>query len=151
MKALLFSVLVGSCFLCLGQAQDKLSFKNGDISKHIVYANKKHNKTNLFLEKGGKYHITAEGEWQDANFEPTDAEGFAGFTKAMKKGNFLKPMKNEPYMKLIARIKGKKIAIGKGSTFIAKRKGRLVLMPNDATFFFGNNHGTLEVTIKRLE
>ena len=103
------------------------------------------------MEQGAKYHFKAAGEWQDAGFKPSNADGFEGFTTAMQKGNFLKPVKKENYMKLIARIGGKKIGIGTAHTFIAPKTGRLVFIPNDATFFFGNNSGVLQVTVERIE
>lgn len=123
----------------------------GETVTDTVYAWKKCNKTNIKLVKGGTYKITATGQWQDAGFEPTDANGFEGFTKAMKKGAFLKPMKKENYMMLLAKVGGKKIPVGTESIISIKKSGRLIFIPNDATFFFGNNSGELVVRVERLE
>lgn len=131
-----------------GIAQNRLGIN--ESATDTVYAWKKNNKTTIKLKKGETYKITAKGEWQDAGFTPTDANGFEGFTKAMKKGNFLKPMKKENYMMLVARAGGKKYAIGTENTITPKKSGKLIYMPNDATFFFKNNHGKLVVTITRI-
>lgn len=140
------SFFLSISFNCLAQ-KVILSFNEAHID--TVYAWKKHNKTSIKLKKGETYKITANGEWQDAGFPPTDANGFEGFTKPMKKGNFLKPMKKENYMMLIAKVGCKKYAIGTEKTVTPKRSGRLIFMPNDATFFFKNNSGELVVSITK--
>lgn len=123
----------------------------GETMTDTVYAWKRCNKTSIKLKKGETYKIRGTGQWQDAGFTPTDANGFEGFTKAMKKGAFLKPMKKQNYMMLLAKVGGKKIPIGTEKAITPKKDGRLVFMPNDATFFFGNNSGELVVTIARTE
>ncbi len=133
-----------------GQPTDFIVLAVGDFTTDTVFANIRCNRTSLKLVKGASYEMIATGQWQDANFEPTDANGFVGFTKAMKRGNFLKPMNCENYMKLLARVGRKKIAVGTHFILQPKRSGRLVFIPNDATFFFGNNSSKLMVTIKRL-
>lgn len=138
-------------FSVINSNAQKLTYLGiNDSLLYSVVASKKRNKTTIKVKKGETYQITAKGEWQDAGFDPTDANGFEGFTKAMKKGAFLKPMKKENYMMLLAKVGCSKTPIGVEKTITTTKSGRLVFMPNDATFFFGNNSGELDVTVKRL-
>ena len=115
-----------------------------------VAANQFYQSTGLALIKGETYEITAVGEWQDASFPPSDANGFKGFTAPMFFGMLLKPMPRQYYMKLCGKVGGWKFPIGTATTITIKRNGELLLYANDAKGFFDNNSGTLKVTIKKL-
>ncbi|MCB9192120.1 MAG: DUF3943 domain-containing protein [Flavobacteriales bacterium] len=115
-----------------------------------VNANDLFQPTGISVEKGETYQITAEGQWQDAGFPPTDANGFKGFTAPMFFGMLLKPMPSNYYMKLCAKVGHWKFPIGTSSTLTMKRSGELLLFPNDAKGFEGNNHGALQVSVKHL-
>lgn len=147
------SFLLFIVFACSVQAQSPALavMEVGDTIDCKVFANQRINKTHIQLQQGAVYNITAEGYWQDAGFDSTDANGFVGFTKSMQRGNFLKPMPGENYMMLIAKVRGVKTAIGTESILHSHKGGALILMPNDARFFFGNNSGSLEVRIVRVE
>ena len=64
---------------------------------------------------------------------------------------YLKPMPKENYLKLVAKAGGRHEPVGTLAKVRFKKGGKLILQPNDAVFFFGNNSGMLTVTIKRLE
>lgn len=138
------------CILICGQARSQsLILQKGDSIIILVKANKHHTKTGIKVGHGETYQISASGKWQDAGFEPTDAEGFPPKNGVMRSAKFLKAMPKENYMKLIAKSGGAHYAIGNSANIIF-RNGDLVLQANDAAFFFGNNSGTLTVAIKRL-
>ena len=105
--------------------------------------------TGILVTKGETYQITAEGDWQDADFPVTDANGFKGFTAPMFFGMLLKPMPSQYYMKLCGRVGNWKFPIGTSCTVTMKRSGELILFPNDAKGFFDNNSGTMRVTVKQ--
>ncbi len=152
--SLQFTVSVILCFAGiegLAQGNGLRSLQVGDTAMYQVWAKVQNNKTDLRLKRGAKYHIQASGQWQDADFKPTDANGFVGFTKAMKIGKGLKPMPKENYLKLLARVSASIIPVGTEATFKAAKSGRLILIPNDARFFFGNNSGSLIVRVTRME
>lgn len=100
-----------------------------------VEAKKHHTCTGIRIYPGETYQISATGTWQDAGFEPTDAEGFPPQNGAMRFAKFLKAMPKENYMKLIARAGGKSLAIGNAAHVRFQRRGQLILQANDATFF----------------
>lgn len=108
-------------------------------------------KTSISVNKGEVYEIRASGKWQDASFEPTDANGFKGFTAPMFFGMLLKPLPSQNYMKLCGRVKGFKFAIGNEATIEMKRDGMLELFANDAKGFFDNNSGILKVVVKQIK
>jgi hypothetical protein len=136
---------------CRAQPSHLRDLAVGDTAIYRVLAKVQHNKTGLRLKRGAVYQITAAGQWQDADFKPTDANGFKGFTRAMKIGQGLKPMPKQNYLKLLAAIGFSITPIGAENTLKPAQNGRLVFIPNDARFFFGNNSGSLLVTVKRVE
>lgn len=121
-----------------------------DSSYFSVSANRLYQATTIQVKKGETYEITAEGQWQDASFPATDANGFKGFTAPMFFGMLLKPMPSQWYMKLCGKVGNWKFPIGTKTTITIKRNGELELFPNDAKGFFDNNNGKLRVTIKPL-
>lgn len=106
--------------------------------------------TKISVKKGEVYQISASGKWQDASFEPSDANGFKGFTAPMFFGMLLKPLPSQHYMMLCGRVKTFKFPIGNEASVEMKRDGVLELFANDAKGFFDNNSGTLTVVIKQL-
>lgn len=106
--------------------------------------------TGIMVTKGETYQIMATGEWQDADFPPTDANGFKGFTAPMFFGMLLKPMPSQYYMKLCGKVGNWKFPIGISTTVEMKRTGELYLFPNDAKGFFDNNNGSIKVTVLKV-
>ena len=103
------------------------------------------------VAKGETYRITAEGQWQDAGFPASDANGFKGFTAPMFFGMLLKPLPGQYYMKLCGKVGGWKFPIGTECTIRIRRDGELQLFANDAKGFFDNNSGSLKVTVTKVE
>ena len=103
--------------------------------------------TGIMVTKGETYSFEAIGEWQDADFPATDANGFKGFTAPMFFGMLLKPLPSQYYMKLCGKVGNWKFPIGTSTTITMKRSGELLLFANDAKGFFDNNSGTISVTI----
>ena len=116
-----------------------------------VQANQLYQPTGITVSKGETYAITAEGEWQDADFHPSDANGFKGFTAPMFFGMLLKPLPSQYYMKLCGKIGSWKFPIGTSTEVKIKRNGELLLYANDAKGFFDNNTGTMKVKITRID
>jgi len=127
------------------------ALQKGDSISILTKATKRFTQTGIKVIKGETYQITAVGKWQDAGFEPTDAAGFPSKNAAMRFAIYLKPMPKENYLKLVAKVGGRHEAIGTEAKIRFKNSGKLIPQPNDAVFFFGNNSGTLTVTIKRVE
>jgi len=124
------------------------SYQNDTVIE--VNANRLFQPTSIQVTEGETYQITASGEWQDATFTPTDANGFKGFTTPMFFGMLLKPMPSQYYMKLCGKVRNWKFPIGTSGTITMKRSGELKLYANDATGFFDNNSGQLVVEVKAL-
>ena len=115
-----------------------------------VSANQLSVETGVPVVKGETYQISAEGEWQDADFPPSDANGFKGFTTPMFFGMLLKPMPSQYYMKLCGKVGNWKFPIGSSATITIKRDGELLLFANDAKGFYDNNSGILKVAVKKM-
>lgn len=133
-------LIVCMCFPLFTLAQQKIS-----VDAKVLFQ-----PTNIQVTKGETYQITAEGEWQDADFPTSDANGFKGFTAPMFFGMLLKPLPGQYYMKLCGKVGGWKFPIGTFAEIKAKRTGELLLFANDAKGFFDNNRGTIKVTVKKI-
>ena len=118
--------------------------------KVTVQANHELTASMIAVYDGETYQITATGEWQDADYTPSDADGFEGMNAPMFFGMLLKPLPGASYMKLCGKVEGWKFPIGNSTMVKMKRSGKLYLFPNDAKGYFGNNSGTMEVTIQRV-
>lgn len=138
-------LIVSLLFLALESTAQEHSYQV------IVDAKTFPNHSGIQVEKGEVYTIEAKGEWQDADFPPTDANGFKGFTAPMFFGMLLKPLPSQFYMKLCGKVEGFKFPIGTKTTVEMKRSGELQLFANDAKGFFDNNSGTIIVTINKVE
>lgn len=125
--------------------------KKGDSLIVSVKASKRHTSSGIHISKGESYEISATGKWRDAGFEPTDAGGFPSKNAVMKFARYLKPMPKENYLKLIAKVSGEHYAVGTSAVIHCTKNGKLIFQPNDAFFFYGNNSGTLIVTIRRID
>jgi hypothetical protein len=149
-KAGISFCLLGLLLYC--HAADKsLMLKPGDSVSIDVKANKHGTHTGIRMQKGTSYRIQATGKWRDAGFEPTDAEGFPPKNAAMRFARFLQPDPKENYMKLMVKVGGRHWPVGVSRTVHFNKNGTLILQPNDATFFFGNNSGVLHVTVTRID
>lgn len=116
-----------------------------------VPANEYPTATGITVTKGDVYEISASGEWQDADFKPSDANGFKGFTAPMFFGMLLKPLPGQYYMKLCGKVGNWKFPIGTSATVTMKRSGELMLFANDAKGFYENNSGALKVTVTQVK
>ena len=142
MKRALGFILVMICCQAFAQQPEK-TFE--------VHADQLLQNTGMMVFKGETYQITAEGQWQDAGFPPSDANGFKGFTAPMFFGMLLKPLPGQYYMKLCGKVRGWKFPIGTECTVKIRRDGELQLFANDAKGFFDNNSGSLKVTVTKVE
>lgn len=140
-----------STLFCHYATAQSIILQKGDSVIILTRATKRFTHSGIRVSSGETYQITATGLWRDAWLEPTDAGGFPPKNAAMRFAKFLKPMPKENYLKLVAKVGSKHEPIGTSAKVRFERSGRLILQPNDAVFFYGNNSGTLTVTIKRLE
>ena len=148
---LFITLFVLSVLGCSHAMAQSAVLQKGDSVIILAKATKRFTHTGIKVSRGETYQITATGRWQDAGFEPTDAGGFPSKNAAMRFAIYLKPMPKENYLKLIAKVGGRHEPIGTSSRLRFQKSGKLILQPNDAVFFFGNNSGTLMVTIKRID
>lgn len=123
------------------------SFAQNDSNSVVISATQGYQPTSIHVKRGETYRFSAEGQWQDASFPATDANGFKGFTAPMFFGMLLKPLPGQYYMKLCGKVGNWKFPIGTSTTITMKRSGELELFANDAKGFFHNNSGQMVVTL----
>ena len=144
-------LIVALGFLFLSVISFECTGQNQHESVVEIPANQLYQPTGIIAIKGETYQLTAEGEWQDADFPASDANGFKGFTAPMFFGMLLKPMPSQYYMKLCGKVGCWKFPIGTSTEIKIKRDGELLLFANDAKGFFDNNKGTMKVTIRKID
>ncbi len=133
-----------------------------------VFADKASNNSNVFLEAGKTYKITAStnDKWTDDYIE-TDANGFTSSRgKDKVSREILKLFESKRrvpdanwfcligYTIYLVPILGKytfKIGSTKTLTIPENKGGILYLYANDVNTMYWNNHGKITVTIKRTE
>lgn len=137
-----------------------------------VKASEAHNRSNVQLQKGNVYEITATGQWKDGTCTSTDAAGFkasdcgspnAGVDLGLASMEALKRDKNAQWLCLTGSIYNQtsnsfenilpdqQFSIGKAAKIKPTVNGKLVLFANDVVSGYGNNTGQLTVTIKRIQ
>lgn len=148
-KKLIFSSLFWiSCF----QLNAQINLNVGDSVQIIVPANIFITPSKITVARNEVYDIKVYGEWVDAGFPATDANGFPPNKAFLMLGRILKRMPLENYMMLCASInKSHHFSIGTGIKKKMRKTGLLNLYPNDAKGFFENNEGEMQVIIKRVE
>ncbi len=131
-------------------AQVKLNV--GDSVQIIVPANIFTTPTGVQVTRNEVYDIKTIGEWIDADFSATDANGFPPNKAFLMLGRILKRMPLKNYMMLCASInKSHHFFIGNRIIKKISKSGILNLYPNDAKGFYENNKGEMRVVIIRIE
>ncbi|MCG3168080.1 MAG: hypothetical protein POELPBGB_03880 [Bacteroidia bacterium] len=135
---------------CICQNPCKLSV--GDSIEIKVSANVFTTSGGIDVAKGEIYKFSSFGEWIDAGFPATDANGFHSNNPVLMLGRILKRMPLKNYMMLCGSIK-KAHHFPIGTSLIRKMNasGPLNLYPNDARFFYNNNKGEMRVLVTRIK
>lgn len=114
-----------------------------------VFAAERWNFTMLEVEAGETYRLTSAGTWIDLNIE-TDANGFSD--EILDAFSHLKRNTDAKWFELIASIDTTSQHIVGGEREVTfNESGTLSLFANDAEGFYGNNSGSINTTITRLE
>ena len=107
------------------------------------------NDSGIDLERGAQYRVDVSGQWFDAG-HPAGADGWPGTTIT----NFfvwLRRARDLPWSALVGCVDRRESYFHlRSGTFTAVATGRLYCFANDARGFYGNNTGSLHVTLERL-
>lgn len=113
-----------------------------------IDSRKKWNDTGINVVAGRKYKYRATGLWKDWYIE-CDANGFSQLL--MDLGNWTKRVPSAKWFQLVCAVNqdtSKFIKLGTAGTFNAPYSGRLWAFANDAAFAYGNNSGSVELSIQ---
>lgn len=104
--------------------------------------------TGITLEKGGTYDFEAVGYWTDWTIT-CDANGFSRWY--LKPVGWTKRNLAEDWFVLMGSLdKGKSFRIGKENKgLVAESTGRLFCFANDFWLAYGNNEGSVKLTVTR--
>ena len=134
----------------------------GDEAKNIrIYAGEVWNDTYLYLEEGGVYKFTAEGQWLDGGIPAGPSGSGGGFSVA--KLFRTRRQEKSPWFMLMGEVacrlqaddpdkyQNQVIPIGDGTEATAEKSGYLYCYANDAwRWYYANNCGSVTLTVKRV-
>ena len=124
----------------------------GESSKPIIIKSKPlWNNTKITLIAGQKYHFQATGQWTDWK-NTCDANGYPSPNFFLKLCESLRRMPQAQWFALIGSIDQDKHSfffIGKDKTFTSPKTGRLYCFANDVIIAYGNNQGSIQLTVTR--
>lgn len=113
----------------------------------LIHASQKWNDTGFDLIQGRSYQYEAVGHWKDWYID-CDADGYSRwFTGPL---GWAKRVFGARWFQLIGAVEqdpSRVIILGTRGKFIAPHSGRLWAFANDAWVAYGNNSGSLELTI----
>jgi hypothetical protein len=122
-----------------------------DINQEItvtVHAELYWNESPVVVRRGETYTFTTTGSWKDAQFE-CDANGYTVWY--LKPVSWMLRLRNKKYFSLIGSLdKEADFETGLYLTRTFDKPGRLFFYANDVKGFYGNNSGTVKVTIRRI-
>ena len=107
------------------------------------------NDTGLDVVDGDMLGVSAAGQWTDW-YVTCGPDGYAPWYLALLGG--LRRMPAAKWFELVAcagQDLSNCVAVGDRASFVVKGAGRLYLFANDAPFAYGNNTGSLAVTLTR--
>ncbi len=133
----------------------------GEARRFPVYARNYWNAPGIFLQAGKHYRVSARGTWMDASLE----RGPAGDRPASIQ-HFYGKLRRVPQARWFALVASIGCAdcpdhsndlvhfptyiVGAGATLVPAVDGYLYLFANDMAGMYGNNRGSVEVTVERL-
>lgn len=141
--------------------RDSTRLALGEHGRFDVYAYNYWNAPGVFVERGERYRVHAEGEWLDRDLRSSAAGGPAGPLRSFF--NPLRRVPKAPWFSLIAvighghnpdpgndQIAVPTYAVGADAVFEPVEAGYLYFFANDAQGLYGNNRGRVVVTLTRV-
>lgn len=156
--------------LCVPQ-NDRVLNRNESFS-FTVYARTAYNNSGLRLVKGHTYSFTATGNWKDGSCRTCDADGFtsdqcnsssSATTAFLRINEGIRRDNNQHWFCLIGEIfdqtsnvfdnalHDQQFKIGSSRTVKPNVTGKLVCFANDVITAYGNNSGSVRVTVRRID
>ena len=117
-----------------------------------ISAPKLRNSTGIRIDSGGQYRFAASGTWMDADI----ACGPGGYRSPNILFDLVAPFRRFPrarWFELIGAFDANidsTFRIGAGRVLTATRSGQLTGFANDIGFLYGNNSGSIQLTVTRL-
>jgi hypothetical protein len=123
-----------------------------DIEGIPIMAGAYWNDTNIDMDAGERYMLTASGRWIDF-FIPSSPDGYSSpLSSIMLLNRFLRHPAGKLFSLIgcLDRRVEQQFIIGRGVTFDPEVSGRLYCFANDVPGFYWNNWGHIALTIKRI-
>ena len=124
----------------------------GESSNALIEARWMWNDTGIMLVAGQEYQFQATGQWTDWTIT-CDANGFESPNLVLRLSECLRRVPQEPWLALIGSIEKDKQAffrIGRERVFSPTKTGRLYCFANDVSIAYGNNRGSIQLSVTRL-
>ncbi len=128
----------------------------GEPQTFTVRAHRPWNPSELQVAEGGHYRfqVTDVENWRDKGHLATPSDGILAVPRLLKIFGWLRRYKGANWYTLVGNIGQRahqSFLIGSGSEHRAMANGELFAFANDAWGFYGNNEGTLTITVTRID
>jgi hypothetical protein len=121
------------------------------VAPVIVEAARIWNHTHVRLEAGVTYDLVAEGRWVD-KVHACGPDGYDSPNLLMKLAEFGRRVRGAKWFALIGALDedpATAVVIGSRATWIPPRDGELTCFANDWRSMYGNNRGSVTLTVTR--
>ena len=108
--------------------------------------------TGIMLKANRRYKLVASGQWKDASIV-TGPDGYDSANLLQRSTEKLRRMPDAHWFALIGALDRRKetqFLIGSELTYDATENGQLTCFANDLLGFYGNNHGSITLTVTEL-
>ncbi|SMH35984.1 hypothetical protein SAMN06295885_1192 [Rathayibacter oskolensis] len=124
----------------------------GRTAVATVEADRVWNDTGIDVEAGGSYRFVAEGRWLDLR-SPGGPDGLDELTAIHRLLPWVRRRRDLPWFALLGATERRKRAaflIGSDLTWLCAHGGPLLCFANDARLMYGNNSGSVALSITRI-
>ena len=128
----------------------------GEPHSFTVFAQRPWNSSGLRIVKGGcyRFRVSEVENWRDKGHPATPGEGILAVPWLLRIFGWLRRFRENNWYTLVGNIgqtSNQSFLIGSGSEHWAVASGELFAFANDAWGFYGNNEGTLKITVTRID
>lgn len=143
----IFSLLIIVSISCNKEKSSSTRLSIGESATVTVYSELKWNNSEIKIESGETYTITAEGTWTDLTTTTTAA----GYTDTILDAfSSIKRDTAANWFELIVSADRENLySVGSNKTITFNEGGQLSFFANDAEDFYENNSGQITTTITR--
>jgi len=124
----------------------------GEVSTVMIDSRLLWNRTGIMLQAGERYQLDAGGVWVDKKYS-CGPSGYASPNLLMKCFEYVRRARHQNWFALMGALDCDEktlFYIGDSLALASERSGELTCFANDWRLTYGNNRGSVQLTVKRV-